>query len=236
MFGCNMCTREYKYKRNLTRHVKENHSKTLEHWNCTEDGCFSKFIRKEYLFRHLSSIHQLSKMDARRKAIEAKKGDIETPENQYYEDVSDDDTILDLLQDLSDVQDIGGDFNIDEFLSSDEGENLIHDENNNMCENLNDCLSSTESVGLMETKMLYEDISSPDSFEHSVENNNTYNEVIVISDEEYRNNSETAVDISHVTTKTQTIVLTFTRTVSYINGDEVFSEVETEQQYSEHYN
>ncbi|VDI12571.1 Hypothetical predicted protein [Mytilus galloprovincialis] len=175
-------------------------------------------------------------MDARRKAIEAKKGDIETLENQYYEDVSDDDTILDLLQDLSDVQDIGGDFNIDEFLSSDEGENLIHDENNNMCENLNDCLSSTESVGLMETKMLYEDISSPDSFEHSVENNNTYNEVIVISDEEYRNNSETAVDISHVTTKTQTIVLTFTRTVSYINGDEVFSEVETEQQYSEHYN
>ncbi|VDI12216.1 Hypothetical predicted protein [Mytilus galloprovincialis] len=103
MFGCNMCTREYKYKRNLTRHVKENHSKTLEHWNCTEDGCFSKFIRKEYLFRHLSSIHQLSKMDARRKAIEAKKGDIETLENQYYEDVSDDDTILDLLQDLSDV-------------------------------------------------------------------------------------------------------------------------------------
>ncbi|VDI65164.1 Hypothetical predicted protein [Mytilus galloprovincialis] len=103
-------------------------------------------------------------MDARRKAIEAKKGDIETLENQYYEDVSDDDTILDLLQDLSDVQDIGGDFNIDEFLSSDEGENLIHDENNNMCENLNDCLSSTESVGLMETKMLYEDISSPDSF------------------------------------------------------------------------
>ncbi|CAC5396420.1 unnamed protein product [Mytilus coruscus] len=115
--------------------------------------------------------------------------------------ISDDDTVLDLLQDLSDVQDIGEDFNIDEFLSSGESEHLIHDENNNMCENFNfdDCISSTESVGLMETKMPYEDISSPDTFEHSVENKSTDNDVIVISDEEY--NPETTVEISHVTTK-----------------------------------
>lgn len=69
---------------------------------------------------------------------------------------------------------------------------------------------------------------------YSLKNNSTDNEVIAISDEE--NNPETAVEISHMTTKTQTIVVTFTRIISYINEDEVFSEVETGQQYSERYN
>ncbi|CAC5405242.1 unnamed protein product [Mytilus coruscus] len=161
--------------RNLTRHGKKNHSKTREHWNCTEDECVSKFTRKEYLFRHLSTIHHISKPDARRKALKAKRRDIEIP---YISD----DTILDLIKDLSDIPILGKILMLINFyqvmkvkiettihyedMSLPEMEQLF-DENNtgNMCENFNvdDFLSSDKTGDLMERKMPCKDISSPDA-------------------------------------------------------------------------
>lgn len=92
---CDTCGKSYQHKRNLKRHVKERHC-TLEYWNCVEENCSSRFIRRSYLSRHLAWTHGYNKTDAREAAINATRGDNPT---QYgdREEISDDDTILDLL-------------------------------------------------------------------------------------------------------------------------------------------
>ena len=93
-FLCDFCLRGYKYKRNLTRHVSEKHS-SHEHWNCTVEECHAKFIRRSYLSKHLTICHGYDLVTARESALSASRGDVQ--KHSYYEDVSDDDTILDLL-------------------------------------------------------------------------------------------------------------------------------------------
>jgi len=78
----------------------------------------------------------------------------------------------------------------------------------------------------------YEEVSS--GIEDTVDENNNIDEIIVISDIE--ENQERAVEGSKVKTKTQMLILTFTRTVSYIDGEEVFSNAEFQQDYYEHFN
>lgn len=93
-FLCEVCAKEYKYKRNLIRHQSEHHSDT-EHWNCTVEECHAKFIRRGYLSKHLVICHGYDSVTARKCALNAVRGDYQRP--AYYETVSDDDSILDLL-------------------------------------------------------------------------------------------------------------------------------------------
>ena len=94
-FSCDICSKSYKLKRSLKRHIKERNVQ-VEHWKCVENGCSSKFIRRGYLSRHLVWTHGYSRSDAREAALTAPRGD---RPNQHggLEDISDDDTILDLL-------------------------------------------------------------------------------------------------------------------------------------------
>lgn len=115
---CDICNREYKYKKNTKRQLTEKHSPTYEYWNCTEDGCKYRFIRKGYVFNHLHKVHHLTEDSARIKDIDTKRGDISQIQEQEYEDISDDDTVLDLIQDLGDLIDTGERFDVDNFLSS----------------------------------------------------------------------------------------------------------------------
>ena len=64
-------------------------------------GCSGKFIRRSYLTRHLILCHKLDGVTARRAALVAPRGD-DRPSG-YYEEVSDDDSVLDILQDLIDA-------------------------------------------------------------------------------------------------------------------------------------
>ena len=91
----NACRKSYKHKRNLRRHIKERHS-TVEFWNCVEENCSSRFIRRSYLSRHLAWTHGYGRPEAREAAISAPRGDNPTRHDDR-EDISDDDTILDLL-------------------------------------------------------------------------------------------------------------------------------------------
>lgn len=77
-----------------------------EYWNCTKRGCKSKFIRRSYLSRHLALKHGYSQAEAREAAIFASRGDIPKPDGMY-EDVSDDDSIFDLIaeREVADVHD-----------------------------------------------------------------------------------------------------------------------------------
>ncbi|CAG2208915.1 unnamed protein product [Mytilus edulis] len=101
MFQCDTCQREYKYKKNLSRHMMEKHHPDYEHWNCSM--CKRKFIRREYLFRHLQKIHGLDKVTSIKLAMDSTRGDT-NQQSSYYEDInvnnneSQDDNIGQLLK------------------------------------------------------------------------------------------------------------------------------------------
>lgn len=99
VYVCDICFRSYKHKKNLTRHTKEKH-RNLEHWLCVENGCSSSFSRRSYLSRHLILCHKYDGVTARRAALYAPRGD--RPSSGYYEVVSEDDSVLDVIQDLID--------------------------------------------------------------------------------------------------------------------------------------
>ena len=64
-----------------------------KYWNCIEESCTSRFIRRGYLYKHLTGRkHKYSKEDTRRKALAARRGDIDN-DSQYYEDISEDDSV-----------------------------------------------------------------------------------------------------------------------------------------------
>ena len=107
MYVCLLCYKEYKYEKNLKRHLKEKHS-GLESYNCTETGCNGKFIRRDFLYNHICSIHHMEAHTARKKSINATRGDqhnaARSNQQQYYEDISDDDTIFDLIGGLEETE------------------------------------------------------------------------------------------------------------------------------------
>lgn len=71
----------------------------VEHWNCVVDGCQKRFIRRSYLSRHLVWTHDYSRCYAREAALTAPRGD-KPKQHDGLEDISDDDSILDLLAEL----------------------------------------------------------------------------------------------------------------------------------------
>lgn len=93
-YKCDLCDKTYSYKRNLKRHVREKH-RDIEHWNCVKGECIAKFIRREYLSKHLRVIHGYEKMKAHEAACLAPRGDVES--EHYYDDESADDTVFDLI-------------------------------------------------------------------------------------------------------------------------------------------
>jgi len=51
--------------------MKEKHVIDFEFWNCVVTNCASKFIRRDYLFKHLEQIHTFPVDDARKAALKA---------------------------------------------------------------------------------------------------------------------------------------------------------------------
>lgn len=103
MHQCDTCGHLYTLRRNLVRHVKEKHS-VVEYWNCSEFGCSSRFIRRSYLSKHLMRHHGFSRLSASEKAVGAQRGDRLERYQPELEDVSEDETILDLLVDIEGLQ------------------------------------------------------------------------------------------------------------------------------------
>ena len=116
----------------MKRHIQERHS-AIEHWRCTVDGCTSKFIRRNYLSRHLILRHEYSAIEARELALSAPRGDLPTQNTSYYEDVSGDDSTLDILAELDELrhlqQPTDTPFSVDDYLSDMECSVSIGDAN-----------------------------------------------------------------------------------------------------------
>jgi len=92
---CNICDKSYKYARNLKRHKLEKHFKS-DHYMCSEEKCTAVFVRRSYLYKHLYAVHKLSMSYARERAIVASYR-MSSPGDGYYENVSSEEDILDLL-------------------------------------------------------------------------------------------------------------------------------------------
>lgn len=157
MFMCDMCNRTYKYKRNLSRHISEKHLE-LKHWNCVVQGCSAKLIRREYLVDHLTNIHNYKRSDARNAALHASRGNNKTNDD-YYENVSSDDEVLDIIAETGEAIDANNndylktvqDFDLDMF---------------NCDTNGNTCISEEKSADDKENPGCYSDISDNDTDEN----------------------------------------------------------------------
>lgn len=195
--------------------MKEKHSVSYEYWNCTEQECNTRFIRRDYLYRHLMLVHRIVKSEARVKALKAVRGDKPRSNNNYYYDISDDESIYALLQELEDISDSGDLTDVDNFIDENCAhesmdvcvDNNIHVDDNNKCEADDDNVN----VGVNDT-------DDSDS-------------IIIISDEE--ENGERAVEIAKSETRTQTVAFIFKITVTTINGEKVYSNIEFHQDFYE---
>ena len=74
----------------------------MKYWKCVESRCSSKFIRRGYLLEHLVSHHKYSRADARSATLTARREN-ERQLQGYYENVSSDDAILDILSEQHEV-------------------------------------------------------------------------------------------------------------------------------------
>ena len=135
LFKCDLCPKTYNLKKNLKRHIREGHT-AIEYWLCVQGGCVSKFVRRSYLSKHLMLKHGFNKLDAHSTACQAPRGDIQPEE--YYDDVSDDDTILDLIEELDQEQyeqhymDSISNFKIPDFNNNDVGTSSVNIRNEEM--------------------------------------------------------------------------------------------------------
>ena len=103
MHQCDTCGKIYALKQNLVRHVKEKHT-VIEHWNCIEFGCSAKFIMRSYLNKHLGKHHNFDRLTASEKAVGAPRGDRIERYEPELEDISEDESILDLLNNIDDLK------------------------------------------------------------------------------------------------------------------------------------
>ena len=130
--------------------MKEKHVIDFEFWNCVVQNCESKFIRREYLFKHLEQINKFPVDDARKAALKATRGvDIG---KGYSEEVSDYATILDLIDDISDVNSVNELRNSWSNLKKRQGKGQDNiqsnhqDENNNYAEDVITSISSDDEM------------------------------------------------------------------------------------------
>ena len=105
---CDTCGKFCACKRNIVRYVKEVHSSTAEeHWNYPEFRCSSNFVRRRSLAKHLMKSHGHDRLTASAKAVNAQRGDRMEYYEKEMEDVSADDSILDVPDDIEELKNTG---------------------------------------------------------------------------------------------------------------------------------
>ena len=100
-YKCDLCDKSYGYERNIKRHVREAHG-DIEHWNCAEPDCLSKFIRRSYLSKHLRLKHGYDKLRAHETACLAPRGNMKN--DNCFDNESEDDSVFDLIADMDEDQ------------------------------------------------------------------------------------------------------------------------------------
>ncbi|CAG2232630.1 unnamed protein product [Mytilus edulis] len=145
---------------------------------------------------------------------------------QYYDDVSEDDTILDLINDAIETErqkEIPS-MSVEEFLDSLDN---ISDEEINACSDTDDQEDQEENC---ETPCKDDDSCTTSDI------NNNANEFIIVSDDDDDNiNDERSLMTIDNSTVQQTVILTFQRTLTTIDGQTYVSDLNMEQDIYEHF-
>ncbi|KAH3741532.1 hypothetical protein DPMN_048257 [Dreissena polymorpha] len=106
MFKCENCEKQFKTKKTMNRHIKDRHE--IQHIHCCVQVCDRKFLRRYYLVNHLTSKHNFSKAEARRLAItELVQPSHSNEDDMYIMDVSEVDSVLDLLGEQDEEEKLG---------------------------------------------------------------------------------------------------------------------------------
>ena len=71
MYTCDICSKSYKFKRNLTHHIDERHGE--QYYFCPVPNCAAHFCRRGYLKDHLCNTHKFSKDSARERIYSVKR-------------------------------------------------------------------------------------------------------------------------------------------------------------------
>ena len=99
-YTCETCGNSYRQRRNLKRHQDEKHNKRVI-LECIEVSCVSQFTRRTSLSRHLVRKHGYTGLRAREFAVRAvARSNINHENVAQYEDISDDDTVFDLINEI----------------------------------------------------------------------------------------------------------------------------------------
>ena len=172
LFKCDLCPRTYTLEKNLKRHIREGHT-AIEYWLCVQSGCVSKFVRRSYSSKHLMLKHEFNKLDAHSTACQAPRGDIQPEE--YYDDVSDDASILDLIEEMDQEQyeqhymNSISNFKIPDFNNNDVGTSNVNIRNEGM-------VSDKSSFQVIMCDQ-YSDISSFSNSDHELDNDKMSSEL-----------------------------------------------------------
>ena len=284
-FLCDTCGRVYEYKCNLTRHITVSHG-GLEHYNCVIYGCGSTFIRRDYLKRHLMLHHGNDATTVCECSLNACRADQQ--EDAYYENVSDDDSLLDLIAEADgsaynqEYNEILGQFNVnqlkDNFVNDRERYDVSHwisDISDDDCvdsQGINDADSVTDrgefnansdsdTISLMSdvhdglsgdelntahgndelnkahgndelnTTHGSDDTNGNDNMKQGLDNDVDYpNDIIIIDSDD-----ETAVEVSNMRTRKQTMTFTVTKITTYVNDTEISTDIYKDREYYEEF-
>lgn len=253
MFTCDHCNKNYKFKRNLVRHIIERHGET-KFYKCSVQDCSVKFRRRGYLKQHLKNSHGFDNEDARRYSYEVEGNEnlsnqtacadnaqecMQTGSRSPYipecEDISEDEDIdFDFLSDFLETL-TENELNMDELSVqySDKTDNVQPNYLEELCaddsigDHIDNQESPTDDVVQMDNETCCGLIST------GVPTDNSEEDVIYISDE----GENTCRDIaaSHLRKKTEVYVLTFTKYSGYIGDKTVFEEMCVDKHYYEHF-
>ncbi|XP_060575738.1 protein PFC0760c-like [Ruditapes philippinarum] len=189
-FKCDICNKEYAYKRNLKRHSLEKHIGNKK-WSCSEKMCSSKFSRRSNLVRHLCLTHKYSAAKARRVALDTDKikSKKTTATCTYYEDVSSDESILDLHAELDAMEEEEAIryFDLEPYEEDTvDYENVIKQQITNMDvkNDSNNTFSENENANDINTRdVVNEQKLSDDEYVNNLDVIDEVNNVILIDDE-----------------------------------------------------
>lgn len=262
MLKCDECEVTVKHQRNLKRHKEEQHNPNYERWNCTT--CNKQFKRRGFLVEHLVRVHGMMRRDAVQKALNAPRGDqTSNRQPEYYETISDDEDIFELLDEMEGdgetvdvdeflIDDNNNNYKIDGDLSfvssaSDDADvsssnddrrssddKSISDDDKNISDDDKSISDDDKGISADDKSISDDDMSSSDdelsTYSRSSDGNESSSDsdsVILISD----NTSDIVIQKTHI----QTVIYSFQKRTTYVNGKATGVTFHTERDFYEQF-
>ncbi len=220
MYTCDHCRKDYKFKRNLVRHIKDRHS-SIQRIACTVPDCEVTFLRKGYLLDHLKNVHRLNNDSVKHSACAP---ETPTPYIPICEDISEDESDqidMNIMMELAEKL-------TDEDLRVTRVTNPYYVEPNyleTVCSGT-DVPSTDVTTDEPGTDEPCTDVTID---KPGADNSDADIDFIMISDEE--DNACTDIIESELTFETEVCVLTLTKRTGYLGDELVYKKDRVDREY-----